>query len=190
MGLSEDTWLNAIEIDERKDALASDSPRVDNDPLLFLVSVPVKPLSQIRKAIWRMPEGQARREMERVSANVRSGREVVLARDTLGRTVGAAVHESTGGVRWIVNMASTGEVKGTGKALLRGVARVAKAHGEVLEMAALNEAALGFFVSQGGTQQIDDKAKYPDDHWARGGRALRWQGEALECLAKMQEESL
>ena len=189
MGLSEDAGLDVIGVDEGKDTLVSGSSRVDNDPSLFLVSVPVKPLSQIRKAIWRMPEGEARREMERVSANVRGGREVVLAQDMLGRTVGAAAHESTGGVRWIINMAATGEVKGTGKALLRGVARVAKAHGEVLELAALNEAALSFFISQGGTQQIDE-VKYPDDHWARGGRVIRWQGEALGHLAKMKEESL
>jgi hypothetical protein len=134
---------------------------------------PAKPLGQIRRAIWRMPEGQARREMERISANVRDGRRVLLALDAQGHVVGAASHDNHGRKLWIVNLAATGEVAGAGTALLRAAARLALKQEGDLELAAL-AAARSFFLALGGEEVVE----------TTGGRSIRWRGEALRRLAE------
>jgi hypothetical protein len=145
-------------------------PSVERDP--------PKALSAIRRAIWRLPEGAERRELERVSGNVRNGESVILARDAQGRTVGAAAyHTSASGGHWISNMAATGEVAGTGTALLRAVARVALEQEGRLELAPL-KAARSFFLSRGGVMRKD----------AKGGVTIVWQGETLRRLVGGQGE--
>lgn len=140
--------------------------RVENDP--------PKALSLIRKAIWRLGEGDARREMERVAANVRNHEQVLVVLDQEGRAVGAAAHNKVGRTRWLSNMAATGEVAGTGRTLLKAVVAVTVKEGEgVLAMAALNQQARGFLLAQGGREQVE----------RGGGRTIVWREQALAKLA-------
>ena len=153
--------------------------------MLVLEQDPPRALSAIREAEGRLLEGKAKRELWRVRGNVRNGEHVILARDALGRVVGAAAHvghmrhegflarHGAQGSRWVINMASTGEVKGTGRALLAAVAQIALANNEDLALAALDGSARDFFLAQGGREEVD----------ARGGRSMHWEGEALRRLA-------
>jgi hypothetical protein len=138
---------------------------------------PPKALSAIRQTIWRLREGKARVEMERVSANIHGGENAILVRDDNNRVVGAAAHIHVGGARWLSNLAATGEVAGTGTALLRAVARVAMAHEGLLALCPLDEEAERFFVSRGGDLQLGE----------RGAKTIVWAGEALRTLTGLSQ---